>query len=408
MFDRRNHETFRENIYPGRASPSLIGLVRVREGVMTTANWDDLYGRPVFSKDFGLLVLAALLHAPLLLLEMKAPVKPSSSTDNYINIKLIADKTYAVKPVDSSPIKPLIVDLGRQLREINPPTPDVRPLPPAPTREPVLTAKNLAQVLANTQIPIPPTRKDFVDHVTPGLVSGVKFREGPITTGAIPIGKPVGAPETIASARTGKTGFTTKTGTLESLGQSNNSITTGAPPSTIAIPISKTLGKDPQEERTFKNPTPINLTPLSPVPPKVTTITTGKSRPISMEIVENVEITQETIRPVSIRPSNETAEQLSRFPITGPLAHRPVELQKPPVYPEWARLSGVQGVVRVQFRVGPDGRVKDDVRVLRGSGYPDLDKEAMAAVRRWLFAPLKNNQQNLEEVGTVEFKFSMN
>jgi TonB family protein len=55
-----------------------------------------------------------------------------------------------------------------------------------------------------------------------------------------------------------------------------------------------------------------------------------------------------------------------------------------PVYPNIAILAGVEGVVRVEARIGPDGRVTD-ARVIRS--IPVLDNAALDAVRQWEFVP---------------------
>jgi len=57
-----------------------------------------------------------------------------------------------------------------------------------------------------------------------------------------------------------------------------------------------------------------------------------------------------------------------------------------PNYPEASRRRGEQGVVRVELRVDPNGRVVD-VRVLESSGFSALDAEAVQTVRDWRFRP---------------------
>lgn len=50
-------------------------------------------------------------------------------------------------------------------------------------------------------------------------------------------------------------------------------------------------------------------------------------------------------------------------------------------YPRAARREGLQGRVELALRVGRDGRLLD-VRVVRSSGYPELDDAAIEAARR--------------------------
>lgn len=59
---------------------------------------------------------------------------------------------------------------------------------------------------------------------------------------------------------------------------------------------------------------------------------------------------------------------------------------KPPVYPFRARREARQGQVELIYRVTRDGRVTD-VQIAKSSGHPDLDNEAVRAVKQFRFAP---------------------
>ncbi len=77
-------------------------------------------------------------------------------------------------------------------------------------------------------------------------------------------------------------------------------------------------------------------------------------------------------------------------------------------YPESARQSGHEGKVTVQFKVLKNGDVKD-IKLVTKSNHPDLDREAVAAVKR--AAPLKGLP---DEIGKpfldimLPFKFQLN
>ncbi|GGJ11634.1 energy transducer TonB [Neoroseomonas lacus] len=58
----------------------------------------------------------------------------------------------------------------------------------------------------------------------------------------------------------------------------------------------------------------------------------------------------------------------------------------PPDYPEAARRRGEEGVVRLNLRVAPDGRVVA-AEVTTSSGYAALDRAAIEAARGWRFRP---------------------
>lgn len=64
--------------------------------------------------------------------------------------------------------------------------------------------------------------------------------------------------------------------------------------------------------------------------------------------------------------------------------------QPGPRYPQAAQRAGISGNVQLEFTVAPDGSV-DDVRVLSSDAprqyQRDFEREAIAAVKRWRFAP---------------------
>ena len=81
-----------------------------------------------------------------------------------------------------------------------------------------------------------------------------------------------------------------------------------------------------------------------------------------------------------------------RFTLTDTVAVRPGRAsatsretgQPPPVYPEDARLQGLEGYVEVSFEAGPDGRVSG-AEVVAAMPRGDFEKAALDAVRRWRF-----------------------
>ena len=68
--------------------------------------------------------------------------------------------------------------------------------------------------------------------------------------------------------------------------------------------------------------------------------------------------------------------------------------------------SDIESAVLLQFTVTPEGAVKDNILVLRTSGYPAMDELAVNALRQWKFAPLPADQLR-EEVGTMTFNFAV-
>ena len=76
-------------------------------------------------------------------------------------------------------------------------------------------------------------------------------------------------------------------------------------------------------------------------------------------------------------------------------------------FPEWARKRGIEATVRLRFSVTPDGRVKENIDTVLGSGYSELDKLARSALLKWVFEPLAADKGNEVQDGEIEFKFSI-
>jgi TonB family protein len=74
-----------------------------------------------------------------------------------------------------------------------------------------------------------------------------------------------------------------------------------------------------------------------------------------------------------------------------------------PVYPQEARDARVQGVVILEMRIDPDGRV-GSARVLRS--IPLLDQAALDAVQQWEFEPTLLNGAAVAVVMTVTVQFT--
>jgi len=82
-------------------------------------------------------------------------------------------------------------------------------------------------------------------------------------------------------------------------------------------------------------------------------------------------------------------------PGTMQTAYPRYQLNTPPVYPRLARKRGREGTVILQVMVNRDGRV-DDLTVETSSGFGQLDRAAVSAVKKWQFEP---GRQGKERVG---------
>jgi len=91
-------------------------------------------------------------------------------------------------------------------------------------------------------------------------------------------------------------------------------------------------------------------------------------------------------------PSGEAASTAEGEPVSGPPAEDVVRAvptyqhNPPPEYPKMARRRGYEGTVVLEALVTREGKVKE-LRVLRSSGYPVLDRSAEESVREWVFEP---------------------
>jgi len=78
-----------------------------------------------------------------------------------------------------------------------------------------------------------------------------------------------------------------------------------------------------------------------------------------------------------------------------------------PRYPIRAIRRGEQGTVQLKVLVGPDGSVQQ-VQIESSSGYRDLDRSAMQAVRKYHFRPGIVNGVHTATWVTVPITFKLN
>jgi TonB family protein len=76
---------------------------------------------------------------------------------------------------------------------------------------------------------------------------------------------------------------------------------------------------------------------------------------------------------------------------------RKIRIRVAPVYPDIARRMKLNGTVRLQVVISPDGKVKE-TKVI--GGHPILVTAAVDAVKKWKFDPA-----SAETTGILEIKF---
>src|SRR5581483_9842163 len=114
------------------------------------------------------------------------------------------------------------------------------------------------------------------------------------------------------------------------------------------------------------------------------------------------------LAPVTPAPTQKAAAgdtlKISRdkFQISGPLGSRKVLKAFVPQYPAWARAKNIEADVAIRISVAPDGSVRDGAVVDRTSGYTELDKLAIEALKNWKFAPFAGGQ---DQWGVITFRF---
>lgn len=151
----------------------------------------------------------------------------------------------------------------------------------------------------------------------------------------------------------------------------------GVPPSSYRAPAPLSYAKpgpsvslDQPREVVRAAPKPVVETPIAPA--------ARKESPAKLEI------------------SREKAK------ITGPLAGRKVTRSFVPQYPAWAQARGIEADVAIRFTVSPAGDVIDNAVIERTSGYPELDRLAMDAIKRWKFTRMAGSEN---QWGVITFRF---
>jgi protein TonB len=96
------------------------------------------------------------------------------------------------------------------------------------------------------------------------------------------------------------------------------------------------------------------------------------------------------------------AQQAATVRMSTPL----YELNPPIAYPLVARRRNYEGTVMLDVLVGSDGMVRD-LRLAGSSGYPVLDRSAMAQVRTWRFEPARKGEQPIPMWVKIPVRFEL-
>jgi TonB family protein len=117
---------------------------------------------------------------------------------------------------------------------------------------------------------------------------------------------------------------------------------------------------------------------------------------IARPVAEKVEKTEVgLIR--EAKPEKKTVE------IMGPVVGRKIITSYVPVYPDWARAEHIEADVVIRFYVSPEGKIREKLYLERTSGYSKLDRLAMEAIKKWVFAPLETDGG--DQWGIITFRY---
>ena len=137
-----------------------------------------------------------------------------------------------------------------------------------------------------------------------------------------------------------------------------------APDPEVALPVAEPLERlqEAEPEETLQEAQP---------GVELTAATTVAMAPPKMEVLEAETVSAQSLGAISQPSPAEISWQKEML----------FHLSRHKRYPAHARKRGVEGVVKVEFRVGADGRLVD-ARLIRGSGSQALDEEALSVLQR--------------------------
>ena len=170
----------------------------------------------------------------------------------------------------------------------------------------------------------------------------------------------------------------------------------------VQPPLAVTLLPEPPRFRTTLPPPPAPAPQLRkpdiviPDPPRFETLT-------AVQVVEK----PAPPPPPAPVPVQAVAAPPAAVPVVEPPRHDLAYLNNPaPSYPVFAKRAREQGKVFLRVQVDASGQVTA-IDIHRSSGSERLDKAALAAVRRWRFAPARSGERAVAGVALVPINFSL-
>jgi len=91
--------------------------------------------------------------------------------------------------------------------------------------------------------------------------------------------------------------------------------------------------------------------------------------------------------------------------LDGPVGSRRVLKRTVPASPDWVGTRGLDLTLTVRFQVLPNGTVKAGAVILKTSGFPEIDRLGLDALRQWRFESVPD-KSGPEVWGRVSFRFT--
>ncbi len=95
------------------------------------------------------------------------------------------------------------------------------------------------------------------------------------------------------------------------------------------------------------------------------------------------------------------------FALDGPIGSRKLLKRVLPSSPDWVSQRGLDLTVSIRFLVQPDGTVKAAAVIKKTSGFPEIDRRALQAIRLWKFQAAPAGSKAEAVWGSVSFRFTM-
>lgn len=84
----------------------------------------------------------------------------------------------------------------------------------------------------------------------------------------------------------------------------------------------------------------------------------------------------------------------------------PVPVSQQLLYPAWAKKAGIEGVVRLQVDIDPQGQVTD-IRLENDDAHPALREAAITSVRQWRFTPQTQDGEVIPATLSIPIRFQL-